>query len=147
MSEMIENKLREAFGEAVLDSFDVFGTLNIRINKDSLVDICRFLHDEQGGGFNYLADLTPIDWQDKFEIIYQLRNLSENTKITIRTYIDRDNAEVDSVIDIWSGADLQEREAYDLMGIHFNGHPDLRRILLPEDWVGHPLRKDYDFPT
>lgn len=144
MSELIEKAIRDAFPDAVLGSSDVCGTLNIKISADSIMPVCEKLHAEQG--FDYLADITAIDWQDRIEVVYQLTNLAKNVRIAIRADLDREKPEIDSVTSIWRGADFQEREEYDLMGVVFKGHPDLRRILLPEDWEGHPLRKDYVIP-
>ena len=96
--------------------------------------------------FDYLADITAIDWRDRIEVVYQLTNLASNAKVALRVDLDRDKPELDSVTSVWKGADYQEREVYDLMGVVFKGHPDLRRILLPEDWEGYPLRKDYVIP-
>ncbi|MCE5314560.1 MAG: NADH-quinone oxidoreductase subunit C [Armatimonadota bacterium] len=143
MSEIIEKAIRDNFPDAVLESKDVFGTLNIKIVPDALLDICEMLHARVETPFDYLADITAIDWQDRIEVVYQLTALASNTKIALRVDLDRNDPQVESITSIWKGADFQEREVYDLMGVVFKGHPDLRRILLPEDWEGHPLRKDY----
>jgi NADH/F420H2 dehydrogenase subunit C len=143
MSELIEKYIRDNFPDAVLESKDVFGTLNIKIKPEALVGVCEMLHLRVETPFDYLADVTAIDWQDRIEVVYQLTALASNTKIALRVDLDRNKPEVESVTGIWKGANFQEREVYDLMGVVFTGHPDLRRILLPEDWEGHPLRKDY----
>ena len=146
LSEFVEKAIRDRFPDAVVDSSAVFGVLNVKITKESLLDICRMLHDGPNLGFDYLADVTSIDWQDRIEVVYQLSNLSTNCRIALRVDLDRQKPEIDSVCPVWNGANYQEREVYDLMGIVFKGHPELERILLPKDWEGYPLRKDYVIP-
>ena len=146
MSELIEKSIRDSFPDAVLETTDVFGILNVKITPSSLLAICEKLRSDPGLAFDYLADVTAIDWQDRIEVIYQLTNLASNAKVALRVDLDRDKPELDSVTSVWKGADYQEREVFDLMGVVFAGHPDLRRILLPEDWEGYPLRKDYVIP-
>ncbi|MCE5322671.1 NADH-quinone oxidoreductase subunit C [bacterium] len=143
MSEIIEKTIRDSFPDAVLESKDVFGTLNIKIKPEALVEICEMLHSLDQTPFDYLADVTAIDWKDRIEVVYHMTALASNTKLALRVDLDKDKPEVESVTSIWKGANFQEREVYDLMGVVFTGHPDLRRILLPEDWQGYPLRKDY----
>jgi NADH-quinone oxidoreductase subunit C len=144
LSEQIEIKLKDRFGDSILEVKDVFGVLNFYIKSEVILDISSYLCNELG--FDYLADITAVDWKDKIEVIYQLNALADNTKIALRVSLDRNKPEVESLINIWKGADFQEREAYDLMGVVFKNHPDLRRILLPDDWEGYPLRKDYVIP-
>ena len=147
MSELVEKTLRDTFPDAVIDSTDIQGILNIKLQPSALLQVCEALHDSENLAFDYLADITAIDWKDRIEVVYQLTALSTNTRIALRVDLDKDQPEVDSVTSVWRGADFQEREVYDLMGVVFNNHPNLSRILLPEDWEGHPLRKDYVIPT
>ena len=144
MSELIEKAIRDAFPEAVLESKDVFGVLNIKLDAGALLGVCEMLHAQHG--FDYLADITAIDWKDRIEVVYQLTALASNTKIALRVDLDEQKPEVNSLASVWKGANYQEREVFDLFGVIFTGHPDLRRILLPEDWEGYPLRKDYVIP-
>lgn len=143
MSEQTEKAIRDSFPDAVIETTDVFGTLNVKITSASLVPICQMLRE---GGFDYLADITAVDWQDRIEVVYQLTALERNEKLALRVDLDRDKPAIDTLATIWKGADFQEREVYDLMGVVFVGHPNLRRILTPEDWEGFPLRKDYVIP-
>lgn len=143
MSEQTEKLIRDSFPDAVLETTDVFGIPNVKIVAVSLLAICEKLHEQ---GFDYLADVTAIDWQDRIEVVYQLTNLAKNERLALRVDLDRAKPEIDSLTSVWKGADYQEREVFDLMGVVFKGHPDLRRILLPEDWEGYPLRKDYVIP-
>lgn len=146
MSELIEKTIRDSFPDAVVETTDVFGVLNVKLNPSSLLPVCEMLHSKPEMGFDYLADVTAIDWQDRIEVVYQLTAIADNKRLALRVDLDRDKPEVDSVVSVWQGANFQEREVYDLMGVVFRGHPDLRRILLPEDWEGYPLRKDYVIP-
>ncbi|MDH7600770.1 MAG: NADH-quinone oxidoreductase subunit C [Armatimonadota bacterium] len=146
MPEIIEAAVRNAFPDAVLDSFEIDGVLNIKLNPSLLVSVCELLRSGESLAFDYLADITAIDWQDRIEVVYRLTSLASNAKVVLRVDLDRENPKVDSLTGVWKGAEWQEREVYDLMGVKFLGHPDLRRILLPEDWEGHPLRKDYVIP-
>jgi len=143
MSELTEKAIRDLYPDAVLETSDVFGTLNVKIMPSSLLDVGELLHSR---GFDYLADITAVDWQDRIEVVYQFAALNRNEKIALRLDLDRQKPEVDSIASIWKGANFQEREVYDLMGVIFTNHPYLRRILLPEDWEGYPLRKDYVIP-
>ncbi|WP_439558543.1 NADH-quinone oxidoreductase subunit C [Dyadobacter sp.] len=121
------------------------------VPKDNIAEVCQFLHEDNRLFFDFLACITAIDngpGLATMEVIYNLTSIPYQTDFTIKSVFPRDNPEGDlpvvpTVSHIWRTAEWHEREAYDLMGIHFKGHPDLRRILLPEDWEGHPLRKDY----
>jgi len=146
MSELIEQAIREAYPEAVVETREVFGVLNLKLTADALAPVCELLAGRAETAFDYLADVTAVDWSDRIEMVYQLAHLGSNTKIALRVDLDRARPEIDSLTQIWAGADYQEREVYDLMGVVFRGHPDLRRILLPDDWEGFPLRKDYVIP-
>lgn len=146
MSELVEKIIRDAFPDAVIETTDVCGVLNIRIQPSALLQVCEALHDSENLGFDYLADITAIDWKNRIEVVYQLTALASNVRIALRVDLDENKPEVDSVTSVWKGANYQEREVYDLMGVVFKNHPDLRRILLPEGWDGHPLRKDYVIP-
>ncbi len=141
MDSSIENSLRETFAEQIIESTEIFGVMNLKIAPGSLLGMCQKLHSEMG--FDYLADITAIDFNDRIEVVYQLTNLSNNSRVALRLDLDRERPEVDSLTSIWNGADFQEREVYDLMGVVFERHPNLTRILLPLDWEGYPLRKDY----
>ncbi len=98
-------------------------------------------------GFDNLSVITGVDCGNRIEVIYNFLSYKKKLNLALKVVLDRQAPEVDSVTSIWKVADWLERETYDLVGIKFNGHPDLRRILLPEGWIGHPLRKDYDMST
>ncbi|MEM9389395.1 MAG: NADH-quinone oxidoreductase subunit C [Bacteroidota bacterium] len=118
----------------------------ITISSQHLKSVCELLHKNEQFYFDMLSCITGIDngvESGTMEVIYNLYSIPFERSLTIKVVLDREKPEVASVFDIWRTADWHEREAYDLFGIHFSGHPDLRRILLPADWNGHPLRKDY----
>ncbi len=118
--------------------------LNVTILPDKLYPLARKLKEENDLSFDYLFCLTAVDWPEYFTVVYHLTSTAHNHTIVLKVKIsDKENPAVDTVCDIWRTAEFHEREVYDLFGIKFNNHPDLRRLLLEEDWVGYPLRKDY----
>lgn len=137
--EMLD-KLASSFGTALKIEGDNFYDILV-IENDKLHELCNVLKEEWG--FNYLVNLSAVDFKDRFEVIYHIHSIPENNKIAVKTLLNRDEASVATVSDIWKTADWQEREVFDLMGITFTGHPNLIRILLPDDFDGHPLRKDF----
>lgn len=138
-------KLKEKFGEAVLEASEFLGQLSIVIEAARIVEVCESLRDDAETPFNYLSDLTCVHYPDNkatpFEMVYQLYSISKNERVRLK--LDTNGEGVESVTSVWPSADWLEREVYDLFGVVFRNHPDLRRILLPPDWEGHPLRKDY----
>jgi NADH-quinone oxidoreductase subunit C len=138
-------KLKENFGESVLEASEFLGQLSVVINSARIVEVCESLRDDAETPFNYLSDLTCVHYPDNkaapFEVVYQLYSISKNERVRLK--IDANERGVASVTSVWPSADWLEREVYDLFGVVFLNHPDLRRILLPPDWDGHPLRKDY----
>jgi NADH-quinone oxidoreductase subunit C len=138
-------KLKEKFGAAVLEASEFLGQLSIVVDAAHIGEICEALRDDAETPFNYLSDLTCVHYPDNkaapFEVVYQLYSISKNERVRLK--IDANERGVASVTSVWPSADWLEREVYDLFGVVFLNHPDLRRILLPPDWDGHPLRKDY----
>ncbi len=146
----IAGKVRDRFQEEVLDICDFHGQVGIIVKREKIVDILRWLRDSPDTKMNHLMDLCGVDNKKRqgenllrYEVVYNLYSIPLRHLIRIRAQVPEDDASIDTVTTLWCGADWHERECYDLMGISFDGHPDLRRILLPEDWVGHPLRKEY----
>ena len=120
--------------------------LIIEVPASLLRTACECLRSHPDCPFEFLADLTAVDrypLEPRFEVVYQLLSLPANQRLCLKARIAGDNPRIDSVSGLWSSANWLEREVFDLFGIHFNGHPNLRRLLMPEDWEGHPLRKDY----
>lgn len=128
------------------------GEVTIEVPRDKIVDVCTRLRDDSVLGFEQLIDLCGVDyseygdgtWQgDRFAVVYHLLSISNNHRIRVRTFLDDEFPLLTSVIDVWAAANWFEREAFDLYGIIFEGHPDLRRILTDYGFVGHPFRKDF----
>ncbi|MDQ7827752.1 MAG: NADH-quinone oxidoreductase subunit C [Armatimonadota bacterium] len=123
----------------------VFLTPGAWVPAQDLLAVCRFLRDDPAFRMDYLSWVTGVDWPQRgeLEVVYHLFSFTHGHELLLKVRVPRDAARVPSVTPIWDGANWHEREAYDLLGIVFEGHPDLRRIMMTEDWVGHPLRKDY----
>ncbi len=118
----------------------------IVVSADAIVEACLVLRDDPNTLFDYLVNLSGVDEKDKFIVVYHLFSLQHKHRIALIVYLDRENPHVPTVERVWRSANWHEREAYDMFGIVFDGHSDLRRILCPYDWEGHPLRKDYKTP-
>lgn len=117
---------------------------DVRIELASIRSVARFLKDTEGLEFSFLTSITAVDYVERFELVYHLTSLKFNQSIILKTNCyGRDELSAPSVSGVWRGADFQEREIWDLFGIRFEGHPNLKRILLWEGFPGHPLRKDY----
>ena len=120
--------------------------LTIWIERGSIRDACAILRDDPECPFNYLCDITCVDWypaEPRFEVVYHLLSLQNKERVRLKVRLDGDSPTVDSAVAVWPAANYFEREIFDLFGIRFSGHPNLERILMPDDWEGHPLRKDY----
>lgn len=138
--------LRETFGEAIVEATEFLEQLSIRIESSSIVEVCESLKSNADTPFDYLCDVTCIHYPEReekpFDIVYNLYSISKNVRVFLKTAID-DVEGAFSVTGLWGSANWLEREIFDLFGVPFKNHPDLRRILLPHDWEGHPLRKEY----
>ena len=139
--------LEEKFPEEVVEVVEFRGDITIEVKPERIVEIMTALRDGIDTGFKYLSMIAGMDYSPaspRFGVVYNLYSHKHHQRITLKTRLADDLAPtIDSLAQVWSTAIWHEREAFDMMGIRFNGHPDLRRILLPEDWVGHPQRKDY----
>ena len=160
------DRLKQKFGAKItgtkLDAIDPW----IEVAPESLVEVCEFLRDDADTKFNLLNCISgvdyfepdpkkasKVDWKPHVEVVYHISSIAKKHSLVIKVLVPRwkddvagELPEVPSVSHVWSTANWHEREVYDLSGVNFTGHPDLRRILCPEDWVGHPLRKDYEMP-
>ncbi|HEX6880381.1 MAG TPA: NADH-quinone oxidoreductase subunit C [Terriglobales bacterium] len=131
---------REAIESAKWDRNE----LSIVVQRESLREACALLRDS--AQFNFLSDITCVDWypsEPRFEVIYHLLSIPKKEHVRLKVRLTGSDPNVESLTSLWPGANAFEREVFDLFGIRFNGHPFLRRIMMPEDWEGHPLRKDY----
>ncbi|HXY04620.1 MAG TPA: NADH-quinone oxidoreductase subunit C [Terriglobales bacterium] len=120
--------------------------MSIYVERSSLREACALLRDDSGCPFNFLSDVTCVDWypaEPRFEVIYHLLSIPQKERVRLKVRLNGDAPAVESVTSVWPAANFFEREVYDLLGVRFTGHPYLRRIQMPEDWEGHPLRKDY----
>jgi NADH-quinone oxidoreductase subunit C len=139
-------RLRERFPDQVKAVHAWRGDLTAEVAAGHVVEICRFLRDDADLAFDFLADLTAVDYlgsTPRFELVYHLKSLKHGHRLRVKAKVSEDDARIASVIEVWRGADWLERETWDMYGIRFDGHPDLRRIYLYEEFEGHPLRKDY----
>jgi len=142
---ILVKNIREKFGQAILDTVIFRAAVSHLIKKDILIEICSFLKEDPALQFNFLSDVVGSDYypqNPRFEVVYHLYSIPQRHRLRLKVKIEEEEA-VPSVTSIWKGADWAEREAYDMFGIEFEGHPDLRRIYMPQDWEGFPLRKDY----
>ena len=148
-SEDIYTKLKEEFGDSILSLEEVVLDSFILIAPDAIADIARYLAEEDELAFDSLMCLSGVDLgakEENLEIVYHLFSMTHRHTVVLKAILPKEDPHIPSVEDIWKTANWHEREAYDLYGITFEGHSDLRRILMPDDWEGHPLRKDYKDP-
>jgi NADH-quinone oxidoreductase subunit C len=120
--------------------------MTIYIDRPAIREACAVLKDNAYCPFNYLSDVTCVDWypaEPRFEVIYHLLSIPSKERVRLKVKLSGDTPALDSLTSLWPGANYFEREVFDLFGVRFNGHPYLRRLLMPETWEGHPLRKDY----
>jgi NADH-quinone oxidoreductase subunit C len=120
--------------------------MSIYVERSSIRDVCDLLRQDADCPFNYLADITCVDWfpsEPRFEVIYHLLSIAKKERVRLKVRLEGSSPALDSVTAVWPAANYFEREVFDLFGVRFAGHPYLRRLLMPEDWEGYPLRKDY----
>jgi NADH-quinone oxidoreductase subunit C len=137
-------RFRAKFGPALLEAIEDRKQAILTVDSARLLEIALYLREEEK--FDMLADLTAVDWpkrEKRFDVVLNLYSFAKNERLRVKAYA-ADAEEVPSVVSVWPTANWQEREVYDMFGIVFSGHPDLKRILLPDEWQGYPLRKDYD---
>ena len=142
----LRETIEKRFPSALSDPLIFRGQAGITLSKESVLEVCRFLRDDPEIAYTYPVDVTAVDYpkrEKRFEVIYHVYSFVRNDRLRIKVLVG-DGESVPSLTGIWAGANWMEREVFDMFGIVFDNHPGLKRILLPEDWVGHPLRKDYD---
>lgn len=141
--------VRERFPNGVLEAGEYRGEMTIVVRPEIIAEVCQTLRDDKDLAYNYLADITAVDWlerEPRYDVVYHLLSLATYAVVRLKVRVgdeDTPDPEIPTVTGVWPGANWFEREIYDLFGIRFAGHPNQTRILMPNDWVGHPLRKDY----
>lgn len=147
LMQLIELIQKNMNGDVSIEPLENCTPHGIKVTADSIRAVGQVLHKTEGLYFDMLSCITGVDngpEEDTMEVIYNLYSIPYDRSLMLKVMLDRKTPELDSVANIWRAADWHEREAFDLLGVVFKGHPDLRRILLPADWEGHPLRKDYE---
>jgi NADH-quinone oxidoreductase subunit C len=136
--------LRARFADSIISARKFRGEVTVTVRKEDIIGICGFLKENLR--YNLLTDVTAVDYLGKsprFMMVYHLYSIPDKQRLRLKAPIAESDLTIDSLVPLWKGANWLEREVFDLFGITFNNHPDLRRILMPNDWTGHPLRKDY----
>lgn len=141
----VYERLKNRFPGAVLESDGKLDPFAV-IDAGAIVEVCRFLHDDPEMAFDCLSNETGVDYKDRIEVVYHLFSYKYRHGCVLKIKLPRDNPVVATVEPIWNAANWMEREIFDLLGVTFQGHSDMRRILMPEDWPGYPLRKDFVEP-
>lgn len=139
-------KLAERFGDAVVATHSHFGDDTALVRRERIVEICTFLRDDPELAFDFAMDLTGVDYlgeEPRFEVVYHLFSLSKKRRVRIKARVPEEDPVIDTVSGVWPGMNWYEREAFDMYGIVFRNHSNLKRILMYDEFVGHPLRKDY----
>ena len=142
----ILKRIVEGFGDKVLQTHEFRGDATAIVDRSVLLDVCKLLRDDPQFQFDFLVDLTAVDYigrKPRFEVVYHFYSIAKNHRVRIKVAVEESDAKVPSIVSLWVGANWLEREAWDMYGITFDGHPELKRIYLYEEFVGHPLRKDY----
>ncbi len=138
-------KLRAVMNDAIVEATSFRDQVSIRVHKERIVEVCFFLRDTPELEYDFLTDLTAVDYParpQRFDVVLHLYSMTRNHLLRVKAAVGEGES-IPSVTPVWKGANWEERECFDMFGVIFTGHPDLRRILLPEDWEGYPLRKDY----
>jgi NADH-quinone oxidoreductase subunit C len=150
LQEKVRGFLKERFGDAVLGEDNFRDQQSFDIKPDALIPICEALFDDLKLDLKFLSDITAVDWigheqesRGRFEVVYNLYSLTHHNRVFLKVRLDAENPALPTLTNLWTGANWLEREVYDLFGVTFEGHPDLKRILTEEGMEGHPLRRDF----
>ena len=140
-------RIQHTFSVGVTGLAEWRGDVAVTVSRDSLREVAQFLRNDPGMDFDYIVHVSSVDWPDdeeRFEVVWEFYSIRKRHRIRLKTRVPESDCVVDSLTDLWKGADFMEREVFDMMGIRFRNHPDLRRILMPDDYTeGYPLRKDF----
>lgn len=146
LQELIIQKLQKNFPDSFISSNVYMGDLSVKVDKKGIVKICTFLKEDSELLFVLCEDVTAIDWskrKNRFTVVYHIFSLKHNFRLRIKADVDESDCTIDTISSVWKTANWEEREVYDMFGISFNNHPDLRRMYMPEDFEHYPLRKDF----
>ena len=143
---LIPNKLKEKFPSIEFEISDYKNELTVKFDKKFIVEVCEFLKSDSELEFSLCPDVTAVDWatrKNRFTVVYNIFSLKHDFRLRLKCDVDESDCTIDSVSSVWKSADWQERETFDMYGIKFNNHPDLRRMYMPEEFEYYPLRKDF----
>ena len=146
IKDLVVVRLKEKFPKYNFETSEFRNELTVKLDKKNIVKVCKFLKENEELEFKLCEDVTAIDWAkrtDRFTVVYHIFSLKHNYRLRLKADVDESDCSVDSVTSVWKSANWAEREAYDMYGIKFKGHPDLRRMYMPEEFEYHPLRKDF----
>ena len=140
-------RIQQAFSSGITGLAEWRGDVAVTVSRDKLREVAQFLRDDPWMDFDYIVHVSSVDWPDdeeRFEVVWEFYSIRKRHRIRLKARVPESDCVIDSLTDLWKGADFMEREVYDMMGIRFRNHPDLRRILMPDDYAeGFPLRKDF----
>jgi NADH-quinone oxidoreductase subunit C len=140
-------RIQQTFSVGVTGLAEWRGDVAVTVSRDKLLEVAQFLRSDPGMDFDYIVHVSSVDWPDdeeRFEVVWEFYSIRKRHRIRLKTRVPESDCVVDSLTNLWKGADFMEREVFDMMGIRFRNHPDLRRILMPDDYTeGYPLRKDF----
>jgi NADH-quinone oxidoreductase subunit C len=146
LNSVIPQKLKQKFPSVNFEVSDYRGELTIKFDKKYIVEVCTFIKTDPELLFTFCSDITAVDWatrKNRFTVVYNIYSMQSDFRLRLKTDVDESDCVIDSVSSVWQAANWQERETYDMYGIKFNNHPDLRRMYMPEEFEHHPLRKDF----
>jgi NADH-quinone oxidoreductase subunit C len=140
-------RIQQEFPQGFLGATEWRGDVAVSVKREALYDVAKFLRNDREMDFDYIVHVSSVDWpddEDRFEVVYELYSIRKRQRIRLKTRVPESDCILPSLTEFWKGADFMEREVYDMMGIRFKNHPDLRRILMPDEYhEGYPLRKDF----
>jgi NADH-quinone oxidoreductase subunit C len=142
----ILTRLKENLPNVHVESSEFMDELTLYVDKKNIVEVCKFLKNDVDLSFQLSEDITAVDWarrKNRFTVVYHMFSLQNKFRLVVKADVDEEDCSIDSVSSVWKAANWQEREVYDMYGIKFNNHPDLRRMYMPEEFEHHPLRKDF----
>ena len=146
IKDLVVVRLKEKFPKYNFETSEFRSELTVKLDKKNIVKVCKFLKENEELEFRLCEDVTAIDWAkrtDRFTVVYHIFSLKHNFRLRLKADVDESDCSIDTVTSVWKSANWAEREAYDMYGIKFKGHPDLRRMYMPEEFEYHPLRKDF----